>query len=129
MTEPTDMGRHNPDHKRPSIGTYSGVEFFPLSPHVEDVRLEDIASGLSKKCRYTGQCGPFYCPTPDQRVLTAGLEWVPAGDLKTGDELVGFDEDSPPGRYGRRRWPIGTPCPLRLPPPSRREHGAQRRTH
>ena len=47
------------DHRRPSIATYSGVEFFPLSPRVEDVRIMDIAQALSMKCRYTGQCHQF----------------------------------------------------------------------
>lgn len=34
------------------------------------------------------------CVTPETRVLTADLRWVPAGDLKVGDELVGFGEDA-----------------------------------
>jgi hypothetical protein len=42
------------------IQTYSGVQFWPFSPRVEDVRLEDIANGLALKCRFTGQCREFY---------------------------------------------------------------------
>jgi hypothetical protein len=34
-----------------------------------------------------------YCVTPGTPVLTAGLDWVPAGDLTVGQELVGVDED------------------------------------
>lgn len=34
-------------------------------------------------------CG---CVTPDTRVLTADLMWVPAGELETGDHLLAFDE-------------------------------------
>ena len=44
------------------------------------------------------------CPTPDQRVLTADLRWVPSGDLRVGDELIGFDEEAPNYKGGRRRF-------------------------
>jgi len=33
-----------------------------------------------------------YCVSPETRVLTADLRWVPAEQLKVGDELVAFDE-------------------------------------
>ena len=95
------------NHRRVSIATYSGVEFFPLSPRVEDIRLFDIAHALSMKCRYTGHCHQFFCPTPDQRVLTANLEWKPSGDLVLGEELFAFDEEpTEPGSCGvnRRRF-------------------------
>lgn len=35
------------------------------------------------------------CVTPDMRVLTADLRWVPAGDIEVGQRLLAFDEDSP----------------------------------
>lgn len=35
------------------------------------------------------------CVSPETRVLTADLRWIPAGDLLVGDHLVGFDEESP----------------------------------
>lgn len=44
-----------------------------------------------------------YCIGPDTKVLTADLRWVRAGDLRVGDELVGFDEDPKPG-LPYRRW-------------------------
>jgi DNA polymerase III subunit alpha len=34
-----------------------------------------------------------YCVSPNARVLTTDLRWLPAGELKVGDELIGFDED------------------------------------
>ena len=39
-----------------------------------------------------------YCLAPHHKVLTADLRYVPLGELKIGDELVGFDEESPKGR-------------------------------
>ena len=40
--------------------TKSGVQFWPLDPRPEDVRLEDIAWSLSHQCRYAGHCAFFY---------------------------------------------------------------------
>ncbi len=42
------------------------------------------------------------CPTPDQRILKADLTWVRAGELKVGDTLIGFDEETQAGRRVRR---------------------------
>ena len=62
------------------------------------------------------------CPSPETRVLTADLRWVPAGDLKVGDKLIAFDEEATPGvggNPGKRMWrttevlradPIMKPC-------------------
>ncbi len=89
------------------MGTSTGRKFFPLDPRAGDVDIRDIARGLSMTCRYAGQVKRFYCPTPDQRVLTADLRWVPAGDLRVGDDLLGFDEHAfEPGQTGapRRRY-------------------------
>jgi hypothetical protein len=35
-----------------------------------------------------------YCVGPETRVLTADLHWVPVSDIRIGDRLVGFDEES-----------------------------------
>lgn len=43
-----------------------------------------------------------YCPTPDTPVLTSDLKYVPAGTIRPGDVLVGFDEDRP-GKGKHRR--------------------------
>ena len=40
--------------------TFSGVQFWPLNPKVEDIRLEDIAHALSNICRFNGHCRHFY---------------------------------------------------------------------
>mgnify|MGYP000904005875 CR=1 FL=1 len=44
-----------------------------------------------------------WCLTPEARVLTASLDWVPVGSLRPGDDIVGFDEHLPPGKRGRKR--------------------------
>ena len=40
--------------------TYTGGKMSLLAPNVDDVRIEDIAHGLSQLCRFTGQCNELY---------------------------------------------------------------------
>lgn len=40
--------------------TYTGVQFWPLDPKPEDVRIEDIARGLAYQCRFNGHVSAFY---------------------------------------------------------------------
>lgn len=42
------------------LQTLTGVEFYPLDPRPEDIRLDDIAGALSKMCRFGGHCKRFY---------------------------------------------------------------------
>ncbi len=42
------------------IQTYTGVEFYPLDPRPEEIRIADIAHALSMQCRYTGHVRSFY---------------------------------------------------------------------
>lgn len=42
------------------IRTRSGGYCHPLDMAPEEVRIEDVAAGLAKECRYTGQCAFFY---------------------------------------------------------------------
>ena len=44
----------------PWTQTYSGKQFFPLDPDVEDLDIEDIAHSLSMICRFNGHCRAFY---------------------------------------------------------------------
>jgi protein gp37 len=46
--------------------------------------------------------GCDYCLTPDTPVLMADMSWRPIGEIKPGDEVLGFDELSP--QYVERRW-------------------------
>lgn len=42
------------------IQTYTGRQFWPLAPQVEEVDIEDIAHALSLLCRFNGHCRGFY---------------------------------------------------------------------
>lgn len=42
------------------IQTHTGRKFYPLSPDVSSVDIEDIAHALSNICRFTGHIDEFY---------------------------------------------------------------------
>jgi hypothetical protein len=42
------------------IQTYRHHKFYPLSPRIEDIDIEDIAHALSCICRFTGHTKEFY---------------------------------------------------------------------
>lgn len=42
------------------IYTYSGTKFYPLDPYFEEVKIEDIAHGLSNICRFNGHTFKYY---------------------------------------------------------------------
>lgn len=46
--------------KGKSINTYSGVEFWPLDPKKEEIKIKDIAHALSLMCRANGHFKYFY---------------------------------------------------------------------
>jgi len=44
----------------------------------------------------------FVCLAPDARLLNADLTWSRAGDVKMGQQLIGFDEENGPASSGLR---------------------------
>lgn len=42
------------------ILTYSGKQFFPFNPKLDQICIQDIAHALSMICRYTGHVKQFY---------------------------------------------------------------------
>lgn len=54
------------------------------------------------------------CLTPDHKVLTADLRYVPLGDIKAGDQLISFDEEAPQDGKRSRRYKTGTVEAVRL---------------
>ncbi len=45
---------------QPTILISSGTYFDYLNPHTSSFEITDIAKGLSKTCRFSGQCDEFY---------------------------------------------------------------------
>lgn len=42
------------------VQTYTGRQYWPVDPSVDDVHIIDIAHSLSMVCRYGGHCREFY---------------------------------------------------------------------
>jgi len=49
-----------PKRKGDWIKTYTGKQFYPQDPKVEDIDIEDIAHALSLTCRFNGHIKEFY---------------------------------------------------------------------
>ena len=98
MPAPGLYGRRAPDLTRPALrlGNYlTGA--VPAHPAAVDY-LARLSSW-----QMLGNDAYGDCVSPDMRVLTADLRWVPAGDLVPGDKLLGFEEN-PSGRGIGRRY-------------------------
>jgi hypothetical protein len=59
------------------IETFSGVAFDPFNPRPEQIRIEDVARGLSHSCRFSGQTSDYYS-VAEHSVLVSRL--VPPED-------------------------------------------------
>lgn len=56
--------------------TFSGGQFWPMDPRVEEVRAIDIAHSLSMQCRYAGHCLQFYSVAEHSVLMTRWLHGV-----------------------------------------------------
>ena len=61
--------------------TRSGLRINFLEFSVDDVRVEDIARGLSNGCRFAGQCRNFYSIAEHSVLVSRYVEHVVASDL------------------------------------------------
>jgi len=61
----------------------------------------EIESQSEAKVENDNPADHFNCVTPDTRVLTHDLQWVPAGEIESGDMLIGIEENAsdPFGRH------------------------------
>jgi uncharacterized protein len=53
------ISRSKEEQEHGWILTYSGRKFYPLSPHIDSIVIQDISHALSNICRFTGHC-EFY---------------------------------------------------------------------
>lgn len=64
------------------LQTYQGIQFYPLDPKPEDIRIDDIAHALSMKCRYNGHCKEFYSVAQHSVLVAEECLRRKPGDLK-----------------------------------------------
>lgn len=60
--------------KEPMICTASGRRLYPFDPVPDDIVLDDVARGLSNKCRYAGQIPKFYSVAEHSVAVSKWLE-------------------------------------------------------
>ena len=58
-------------YRRPSICTYTGIEFWPTAPRAEDVWGLDIARALSRECRFNGHVAVDFYSVAQHSVLVS----------------------------------------------------------
>jgi hypothetical protein len=69
------------ENKNGWFPTFTGVQFFPAAPRVEDIHIEDIAHALALQCRFAGHVREFYSVA--QHSVLVSL-YVPASDALWG---------------------------------------------
>jgi hypothetical protein len=74
------------------ILTFTGKKFFPLSPRIEDICIEDIAHALSNICRFTGHCKEFYSVAQHSLLVTGEIGRSNLGNSQ--QQLAGLLHDA-----------------------------------
>ena len=132
VSAPTERGRlvargsaENPANRFERLAYAEDPEFVDAAPDDGDERAPALATRYyrdpsrtliarneSPDVGFNASINPYrgcshgcvYCVGPETPVLCADLVWRPIGELRAGDELVGFDEFPPaPGRARKLR--------------------------
>jgi hypothetical protein len=89
--------RRRPVESLPVLRLRDFLKAIPSAPVVAPTSVDDT-TGVTFALDHNDEFG--VCVAPETRVLRADLQWVPAGELREGDRVVGFDEE-PRGNGGR----------------------------
>lgn len=120
MTQPPGV-RANPPNRfervhvteMPELGFAPSPDDPPEDPRTEllvDPSRTIIATNDSPDLGFGASVNPYrgcqhacsYCLAPETPVLRADMRWCALGELKLGDEIVGFDEFPQPGHHTRK---------------------------
>ena len=71
--------------------TYTGRQYWPMSPRAHEVYIEDIAHSLSLQCRYAGHCIKFYSVAEHSVLIARSLAATHAPEVA----LAGLLHDAP----------------------------------
>jgi DNA repair photolyase len=93
-----------------------GLEPDELAPDLDVRHLRDpsrtiVATNSSPDVGFDASVNPYrgcehacvYCLMPETRILRADMQWLALGEVRVGEELVGFDEYPTPGRERKLR--------------------------
>ena len=86
-----------PEYIGDYMETFTGLHFYPQSPTVDQVCIEDIAHGLANTCRYSGQSKRFFS-VAEHSILVSYLTpapWALAGLLHDASEAYLCDIPRP----------------------------------
>lgn len=95
--------------------TASGRAFWPKDPRPEEVTIEDIATHLSKQCRFNGACRGFYSVGQHSVIVSRGVEAMLRSTQETGHtterdvvmlSLWGLLHDGAEAYCGDVIWPV-----------------------
>ncbi len=90
--------------------TSSGLMIDMLGFSAKDVRLEDIAAGLSKTCRFSGQCRRFYSVAEHSILVSKYIGYFLKNAIP-GVTVAAFLHDSPEAYLGDMTTPLKKLCP------------------
>ena len=80
------------------LHTYKGVKFYPSSPKIEEIDIEDIAHALANVCRFGGHTRKFYS-VAQHSVIVSKI-------IAKGFEKEGLLHDAPEAYIGDMVRPI-----------------------
>ena len=71
------LDRTHAEHRRKGdwMQTFSGRQFWPLDPRVDEIEIIDIAAALAKLCRFGGQTLRFYSVAEHCVLLARDARW------------------------------------------------------
>jgi len=95
------------------LQTSTGLVLDFLNFSSSDVRLEDIATGLSKLCRFNGQCKNFYSVAEHSVLVSRYIEALAEkkGQMPRALISAGLLHDSPEAYLGDMTTPLKRLCP------------------
>jgi DNA repair photolyase len=101
LVDPPQLGDEGDDEPSPD----------PRTLFLRDPSRSIVATNQSPDVGFDASVNPYrgcehgcvYCLAPETPVLHADLAWRPLGKIRVGDVLVGFDENTQPGRPRKLR--------------------------
>lgn len=64
---------------------------------LQDTNIEEYGWKVHRFLEPLELEGVHYCLTPDHKILTSDLRYIPLGDVKVGESIMGFDEHGKTG--------------------------------